>query len=275
MEVSERDILDGLESLGIKDKFVGVHSSLSSFGYVVGGPQSVINALLKICRAILVPTFSGIGRTVPPPDDRPSRNATNYEEWLAAVGDRKVLPFDPDSFDQDSEIDQEEMGIIPTHFLKHPGSLRSKHPSVSWGANGEDAEHFLYPHSSDDPNAPLKRLLEKDGEIVLLGVSLAKCTAVHLAEELAGRRPFIRWTLYKDGIVRRMREYGCSDGFTALEPHVKHLARIVQIGGCKVVVYPIREFVEVCSLKIKESPSITVCSETCGRCLDAVKGGPE
>ena len=256
----------------MKDQPVEVHSSLSSFGYVVGGAQSVINALLDVCSTVLMPTFSGIGRTTPPPGDRPLQNGSNYE-YVASIQTKEVVPFDPESFGNESGIDA-EMGIIPREFLRQSGTLRSKHPSVSWAENGKDAEHFLHLHPPDDPNAPLKRLVEKGGYVLLIGIPLTRCTAVHLAQELAGRRPFIRWTLYKDGVVRRMREYGCSDGFSALEPCVKHLARTVQIGRCKAIAYPIREFVEVGSQKIKESPSITVCPERCERCIDAVKGGP-
>jgi len=272
--IAGKDIALGLENLGLKDQTVEVHSSLSSFGHVTGGARSVTCALLGICRTVLVPTFSEVGRTTPPPGDRPLQNGTNYGRWLAGATKKKVIPFDPDTFGCDSAVNEEEMGIISKELLRQPATLRSNHPSVSWAASGKDTESFLHPHHPDDPNAPLKELLDRDGRILLLGVTLRSCTAVHLAEEVAGRRPFIRWTLYKDGTVRRMREYGCSDGFCALEPHLKHLVREAQIGSCRARAYPIREFVEICAQKIKESPSVTICSDRCGRCLDAVKGGP-
>ncbi len=61
--VSEHNIIDGLIELGLEGKAVEVHSSLSSFSYVVGGAQSVVRALLTVCDAVLVPTYSSIGRT--------------------------------------------------------------------------------------------------------------------------------------------------------------------------------------------------------------------
>jgi len=46
--VTKRDIKAGLIKLGLKrGDTVGVHSSLSSFGYVDGGPEVVIDALLE------------------------------------------------------------------------------------------------------------------------------------------------------------------------------------------------------------------------------------
>ena len=51
--VSEHDIIDGLIELGLEGKAVEVHSSLSSFGYVVGGAKSVVRALLTVCETVL------------------------------------------------------------------------------------------------------------------------------------------------------------------------------------------------------------------------------
>ena len=98
---------------------------------------------------------------------------------------------------------------------------------------------------------------------------------MHLAEELAGRKAFIRWALYKDCKIRRIREYGCSDGFDKLEPYLIKIAIKTNIGNANIVVYPINDLLSICKKVIKENPEITHCNNlNCERCNDAVKGGP-
>jgi aminoglycoside 3-N-acetyltransferase len=275
--VTEVQIKTGLIALGLECKAVGVHSSLSSFGYVEGGAKTVVRALLAVCATVLMPTFSSIGRTVPPADDRPKQNGCDYEYFDTILPTMEITPFDPDTFGVDSQIDR-DIGIIPKTLLQTPGTVRSKHPSVSWAANGRNAVSYVHPHPPDDPMRPLKKLYETNGYILMLGVPLSECTALHLAEEMAGRRAFIRWTLYSDGVVRRMRETGCSGGFPNLEPYLEPFANRLRIGACNAVAYPIRALVDTGAEIMLRSPEITLCSQgkagkNC-RCSDATRGGP-
>lgn len=46
--ILKQDLLEGLQSIGIeKGQSIMVHTSLSSFGYVCGGAQVIIEALLE------------------------------------------------------------------------------------------------------------------------------------------------------------------------------------------------------------------------------------
>ena len=221
-----------------------------------------------------MPAFCEVGRCLAPDGDRPFQNGTDYASTDYA-GERHDTAdsFDPDAFGVDSPID-EDMGAISAALLKVPGTVRSPHPQVSWAGSGPKAMEFLERHPPDDPNAPLKCLLDTDGIVLLLGVSLEKCTAIHLAEELAGRRPFIRWVRYSDGMIRRSMEGGCSRAFGRLQPRLEHLARTETIGASVAVAYRIAELVRGVRLLLQENPWITACSPDCLRCTDAVKGGP-
>ena len=270
MSTDEHAIHTGLRALGLTGKDVAVHSSLSAFGHVTGGAESVTRALTGVCRTVLMPTFCGIGRTNAPADDRPEQNAWDY----LARRTEPVERFDPGTFGRTSALDVEEMGQIPAALLRLPDTVRSHHPSVSWAANGALATCFTDGHTPDDPNRPLRRLTEAGGSVLLVGVGLSECTAVHLAEELAGRRPFIRWVLYADGVTRRVREYGCSDGFSRLAPYVEELSTGYNVGRCHLVAYPMRPFLEVISEVIKMQPAITLCGRDGCRCQASMRGGP-
>ncbi len=272
MSIDGQTIQTGLAELGLTGRDVAVHSSLSSFGHVIGGAETVVRALLNVCGTVLMPTFCSIGRTNAPADDRPAQNCWDYQ-----ARDREmepIVPFDPTAFDRTSALDVDEMGQIPAALLRHTDTIRSQHPSVSWAANGPLAEHYTSDHLSDDPNLPLKRLSDTGGHILLIGVGLRVCTAVHLAEELSGRRPFIRWVLYADGKVRRVREYGCSDGFAKLATHVEALANRRTIGRSPAVSYPVKPFVEAIVKVIRSQPAITLCGRAHCRCQESMRGGP-
>lgn len=272
MNTDKRLIETRLVELGLSGRDVAVHSSLRSFGYVNGGAETVVQSLLAVCGTVLMPTFCGIGRTNAPDGDRPKLNAWDYSS--GNIGADPVTPFDPAAFDRTSDLDIAEMGQIPAALLRIPNTIRSQHPSVSWAANGLRATEYTADHLPDDPNQPLKRLADREGYILLFGVGLSVCTAVHLGEELAGRRPFIRWVLYADGKIRRIREYGCSDGFVKLTPYVETMAKRCAIGGCSVVCYPTKPFIEAIAQMIESQPEITLCGRLECRCAASLQGGP-
>lgn len=272
-DVDRTTIRIGLRGLGLQGADVAVHASLRSFGHVAGGEETVIAALRETCATLLMPAFCEIGRTNPPPDDRPERNGWYYQSYR--IEEAGVRPFDPRTFGPDSDINVGEMGRIAAGLLREQDAIRSAHPSVSWTACGSRAAWYCEGHEPGDPNAPLKKLVQARGWVLLLGVGLASCTALHLAEERSGRRPFIRWIRYADGQVRRVREYGCSDGFPRLAPGVAAIARSMRVGACQAVAYPIAALVETATEILRRQPELTLCGRrTPCRCQDAVRGGP-
>jgi aminoglycoside 3-N-acetyltransferase len=169
--VSKEDIKAGLKKLGIKKgDVVGAHSSLSSFGYVKGGADAVIDALLEVVGkegTIVMPTHSNNLEKV---ELSPKEKATGVS-WLF-----KILSYDPKETPCTT-------GIIPETFRKRPGVIRSRHPSLSIAAIGPKAEEIT---GAEDGRslAGWKVVLQLDGYILLMGVGLEVCTAMHLAENM-------------------------------------------------------------------------------------------
>lgn len=265
--VSPRDLEQALDRLRLRGSAAVVHTSLRRLGGVDGGSDAVARVVADMFGTALLPAFSFASNAPPPPGDRPARNGcdyTFYDRWNAPPAPFRL---------EEAGIDI-SMGAVARRFAALPGVRRSSHPLHSWIARGAAAEDLVRPHPWDTTNPPLERLAAIGGVVVLIGVGLNSCTAVHVAEERAGRQPFIRWAWDRDGVVRRVRVAGCSKGFERLRPHVADLFEEAPVGDGRVQAAPLAELIERCADAIRADPRITVCSEGCLRCRDSALGGP-
>ncbi len=156
-----------------------LHSSLSSLGWVCGGPQTVILALETIlgpAGTLVVPTHTAAnsdpaGWVAPPVP----------EAWWPVI--RESMPaFDPHL------TATRAMGAIPDTLLRHPAVHRSAHPTVSFAAVGHHAEEITAGHRLDEQlgiTSPVGRIYDLGGSVLLLGVGHDNNTSLHLAEYLA------------------------------------------------------------------------------------------
>lgn len=265
--ITSRDIRAGFERLGIVGKRVVVHSSLRSFGHVDGGAETVVSEMINSFETILVPGFCWESNAPPPSHDRPEQNGCDYSFY-----DNWTKPAKP--FILEYAGVEPKMGIISQTFAKLPQSQRSDHAWYSWIAYGQLADQLVNQHPWETTHLPLERLAELDGQIVLLGVGISSCTAIHIAEERAGRRPFVRWATDKNGQIKRVGAGGCGKGFDNLMPYCQQLFSETYIGSSRVLTTPLKSFIEHTTSLIQSLPEITRCSDTCIRCRDAILGGP-
>lgn len=163
--------------LGIKSGWtLLVHSSLSSLGFVCGGTEAVVLALLDVLGergTLVVPTHSsdnsnpGIWQSPPVPS-----------EWWPVI--RESTPaFDPRT------TRTRLMGTIPETVRTWPEAVRSAHPQTSFAAVGPHGNEIVNGHAVDcllGEHSPLARLEEMGAKVLLLGVGWDVCTAFHLAE---------------------------------------------------------------------------------------------
>ena len=175
--VTFSSLVKDLRALSIPpDSVVIVHSSASSLGWVVGGPVTVVDALIEALgpgATIVMPAQSGHYT-----DPVNWQNPPVPAHWVDII--RAELPaFDP------ARVPTRAMGQIVEAFRTTPGTARSAHPTVSFVARGPQASYIVEPHELSPQfgeTSPLGRLYEADAIVLLLGVTHENNTSLHLAE---------------------------------------------------------------------------------------------
>ncbi|HOZ49136.1 MAG TPA: AAC(3) family N-acetyltransferase [Candidatus Hydrogenedentes bacterium] len=177
-KVTAADIAGGLERLGIRPgDGLFAHSSLSSFGYVCGGAEAVVDGMLQAVGAkgtVAVPTFT----------------------W-DAFHDRVVVTFDV-------RHTPTELGRVPEALRRRSGALRSEHVCHSIAALGPLASRVMgegvRPFAQ---GSSMYTLYELDFRYVFLGCGFESCTALHMAEELE-QVPYRYYRHFQGSTVIRM-----------------------------------------------------------------------
>ncbi|SFT35110.1 aminoglycoside 3-N-acetyltransferase [Lachnospiraceae bacterium XBD2001] len=175
--VTKTDIVTDLKNLGLtQGDTVMVHTALKSIGYVCGGAQAVIEALIEVVGedgTIMMPTQSW--KNLDPEigvhwDADEADWNTIRENWPAY--DKNLTPTNT-------------MGAVAEMFRSWPGAIRSDHPARSVAAWGKHAKYLTEKHDLSNifgEGSPVGKLYELDGKVLLIGVDYDKNTSIHLAD---------------------------------------------------------------------------------------------
>ena len=152
--ISRAQIVRYLRALGVKPGMdIMVHSSLSQMGHVMGGADTVIDALLAAIGkkgTLVMPSFNHSSVEVFNPLATPTTN-----------------------------------GTIPDAMWRRPDAVRSLHHSHALAAIGPKAEALTRDHLQIgvwEQDSPIGRLIHGRGYILSLGVKGEARTAYHVAE---------------------------------------------------------------------------------------------
>jgi len=249
----------------MRDAVVCLHSSFKSFGLVDGGPQTIVSAFLLEGCTVVVPTYSHGCAVNPPPNLHIERN-----------GDSETIDeTDVPRFSVKSKYITAGMGAIPEWVLQQPESLRGNHPRNSFTAIGPLAREATEMQNTRDVFAPQRFVAENNGVIVMAGVDLTAMTLIHLAEQQAGREPFVRWALLTDGRRVPTQAGCCSSGFERLAPLLADALTTTVVGQSSWRIYDAKLALQLATEAIRKEPTITHCpNSACVRCDDMIAGGP-
>lgn len=175
--VLKEDIKVALKQVGVQSgQAIMVHTSLSSLGFVCGGAQMVIEALIESVGeegTIMMPTQSWKNL-----DPEAGVHWEEPKEWWQTIRDNWP------AYDKDI-TPTNTMGAVAEMFRKWPGTKRSDHPARSVAAWGKQAEYLTRNHDLSNifgEDSPVGKLYALDGYVLLIGVDYDKNTSIHLAD---------------------------------------------------------------------------------------------
>ena len=242
--LTKADILTSLRKLGIKSgDLLGVHSSLRSLGHVQGGADAVLEALFDsvgIEGTLVMSTY-----LVGPPLNLSHADLTNGITWKI-----KRLAFE-------DLTTVSGMGAISDAFRRHPQVVRWYHPIHSVSAWGKDAEWFCQ---------SFKPLVQAGGKILLLGVQMDRCSALHIAEEMVPLpediQKFMRWEVPDElSKVYPTNEWviGCQGAWgdfliVQAEAEKRGMIKFTQIGSATARLFEARPMVELYAQFLRVDP---------------------
>ena len=163
--ITKKRLLEQLREMGIvAGDHLMVHTAMSKMGYLENGPQTVIDALLEAV---------GPTGTVCMPSSPVSK--------LQLVHLRQNPVFDIHNTPS-------AMGSISEQFRKLPATVRSLHPTEPVCAQGALAAEFVKDHFAQltpyNANSPWKKLMDANGKILYVGVTLINAgTHLHTLED--------------------------------------------------------------------------------------------
>jgi aminoglycoside 3-N-acetyltransferase len=273
MTILTDDLTAAVDALAPAGRPVMVHASLRSFGTPIeGGADTLLDALLARGRTVLVPTFTEPQFGLPAPAAmRPARNGIDYDMYLPDPPLPQGIPYTPDC-----GLINPGLGVFPATLIKRDGVVRGRHPLNSFAALGPQAEELITSGKRPtDLYGPIHKLARHEGRILLVGVDLNRMTAIHLAEQQSGRRPFLRWAKDTNGRVSMFQVGSCSEGFLRLEPTLRQHARTAVVDDSQWRAFPAKQVLGAATAAMRVDQSITDCGRRdCLLCRDSIAGGP-
>lgn len=178
--LTQEDLVKDFRACGVaKGQHLIVHASLSRLGFVVGGAETLIRALLEL--------VGEEGTLMMPSQTWKNLDPQTGVHWEEPVECWPVIREHWPAYDK-AVTPAIGMGVTAEMLRSWPGAQRSDHPARSFAAVGKYAEDLTADHDLSNifgDGSPLDRLYRLNGHVLLIGVGYDKNTSLHLAEARA------------------------------------------------------------------------------------------
>lgn len=172
-----------------------MHASVKAVGWVVGGPDIVLEALLDVLT--------------------PKGTLMMYVAWEDGTYEMRQWPKEKrqayleecPGFDPATSRAYRKWSILTEYIRTRPGARRSGNPEWSMAAIGAKAEWLTKDHPLNHgagPGSPMERLVQAGGKVLLLGCPPSTLSLLHYAEYLA-RVPDKRIVRYSTPVLSQGR----------------------------------------------------------------------
>lgn len=244
---SKNDLINDLNTLNInKEGTLMVHSSYKAIGDVLGRADTVVDSLIEYMEKglLVIPTHT----------------------WRIINAENPVFNV----LETPTNI-----GIITELFRKRPGVIRSYHPTHSVGALGKGSMEFIKDdHKFDTPcnrKSSYGKLLDKNAQILLIGVDLKRNTYIHGIEEWLDIEDELRLSTEKeqlksvlpDGSIvsvpsRRHQLESWSEYFYKVEEILinQKAIHVGKFGDARALLCDARRMFEVLKVMLEDNPKL-------------------
>jgi aminoglycoside 3-N-acetyltransferase len=177
--ITRSRLVTDLRALGVEaGQVVMLHVSVKAIGWVVGGPDVVLDALLEVLTPdgtlMMYVAWEGDAYEM------------DTEDWPEARKQACLAEHPP--FDAARSRAYRKWSILTEYLRTRPGAHRSANPECSMAAVGAQAEWLTRDHPLQHgagPGSPLEKLVQAGGKVLLLGSPTSDVTVLHYAEYLA------------------------------------------------------------------------------------------
>jgi aminoglycoside 3-N-acetyltransferase len=150
-------------------------------------------------------------------------------------------------------------GILSEIFRTRYATARSIHPTHSAAGRGWQAASLLSRHHLDQtpvsPNSPYGLMRDRDAHVLMIGVGLETCTAIHLPEETFAPDVYLRPSVEtyrctdRHGVthmVRTRRHWRLDRDFPQFAPPLAEKGRLRagEIDGCPYMIVALRHLLD-------------------------------
>lgn len=203
--ITKQNIVDELQRIGLrKNDIVIVHTSMKGMGYICGGAQTIIEALMDV--------VGDGGTIVMPTQSWKNLDPEEGVHWDADEADWQLIRDNWPAYNKEI-TPTNTMGAVAEMFRMWPGSIRSDHPARSVCAWGKYASYIAKGHDLSNifgEGSPVAKLYELNAKVLLLGVGYDKNTSLHLADaraEYPGKHNCVQYSAIMEDGVRVWKKY--------------------------------------------------------------------
>ena len=176
--VTKSELIADFRDIGLQiSDTVMLHASVKAIGWIVGGPDMVISAILNVIgsEGTLMMLTSW---------EESTYHLSDWSEESRRAYMEACPPFEPKT----SRARTREMGVLPEYLRTWPNAYRSSHPDASVAAIGANAEWLTHDHPLNygiGTGSPFEKLCQLNGKVLSVGAPLENLTVLHYAEYLA------------------------------------------------------------------------------------------
>ncbi len=226
-------------SLGLKEgDIVELHGSLKAIGLVSGGPNTILDALLKV--------LSYEGTLIMAAQYSTNTEPAHWSNPPVEIEAFKAIRESHPSF-KGKETYLNWMGSLAQTLQLKDQTVFSDHPNCAVMALGKQAKWLTMPSPISPAfglDSPLERAIQLKSKALLIGVDYSTLTGMHVAETLSNKRPYHleSATLKVNGKDKRVKflEYDTDSEIFSLigaEYEKTHEVKTLSLGNatCKLI----------------------------------------